>query len=245
LFHTRQEQTIITNIWIKRIVDIEKEIQRQKIEIEYIKEQISWTNARIDNMWNIRNEWQIKDNERLLKLEEEVRKLKSQRQTKTQTKKLDNNVEIVAELSTDWVKSSMFSDWSIVTIWVWNPYTAKNLVQLWIEQSIAETIIFECLTASMPSHCIESIVWVSSAESSIFKKCYLNNCMGLMRRWKVLPYTSKEEKVKDRVKRYNEFRYNNNTASDWLNRSKYCTSECENRINNFNSWVAKLKATLR
>jgi hypothetical protein len=123
-------------------------------------------------------------------------------------------------------------------------YKKENLMELWFKENVASQVIESCKTARNHTHCVESFVWVSNSESSMFKACSKSNCMGLMGRdWKIMRYNSLEDKVKDRVRRYNKYWYNHKITKNRLTKSRYCTSECLYRVPNFDNAVKKLRAT--
>ena len=116
----------------------------------------------------------------------------------------------------------------------WNYY--DRILNIWVPSNLAKTIISECQSWVVnPDHCIKSIVSVSKAESSIFKRCSKNNCFGIMYKWNLRWYDSVESNIKHRVSIYRKYRHTNKNWKDRLTRSKYCVSECKSRVSNFNS----------
>lgn len=92
---------------------------------------------------------------------------------------------------------------------VWTQATKEKqntLVNLWMESSLAKSLINTCkATALDPAHCVKIWASILAAESSLGKKCHKNNCAGIAD-WKI-GYESKEDGIKDWVKRYNKYWY--------------------------------------
>ncbi len=111
----------------------------------------------------------------------------------------------------------------------------EEIVLLWMEKKFAEKIVFECKrTARIPERCIRFAVWVSNAESTLCKDKWKNNCFGLMvssgkskRR-----FNSIEEGIEIFVYKYNKFRRKHEKPEDRLKKSNYCTSGCEDWVEN-------------
>lgn len=88
---------------------------------------------------------------------------------------------------------------------------------------ITDSIFWSCSIARSQKHCINLLLGISKAESSIFKRCYNYNCFWIKPAWTIKSYSSYDESIKDWVRRYNKYWYRNNNAQDMLN-SNYCVS---------------------
>lgn len=110
-------------------------------------------------------------------------------------------------------------------------------------ESISEAIVTACMKHQEDYKlCIKNLVWVSSAESGIFKKGMYpsNNGFGWMYQWKKRRFSSVEDSIYKRVQMYTRnHRENRTTWADWL-RWKYCTSECSYWIKNYDYAIKKL-----
>lgn len=121
-------------------------------------------------------------------------------------------------------------------------------VDILVENVSVSTAIVEACMKHTEDYklCIKNIIWVSNAESGIFKKAMhpSNNWFGIMegtRRWyEKKRFSSVEDSIYYWVNRYvtNEW-YKRTTWQAWLN-WKYCTSWCEHRIKLYNDGIRKL-----
>lgn len=124
---------------------------------------------------------------------------------------------------------------------------AEQVDKLVGNYDISYTIVHECsLKVKNYKKCIQDVVGVANAESTIFKKGMYpsNNGFWLMQKtkdgYKKRQFSSVEESIKYRVNLYVEKnREKRATGQDWLN-WRYCTSACEWRIRNYSSAIIKL-----
>jgi len=98
---------------------------------------------------------------------------------------------------------------------------------------ITKHIIYACETARNQPHCINMILWVSKAESSIFRNCSQGNCLGLKPGGNLKEFPNVKYCIDYRVEKYNKFRYTNKNGSDMINRSHYCDGACANTWSNW------------
>lgn len=144
------------------------------------------------------------------------------------------------------------STWDIVeeqviyTFEMTKDYLKERVDALVGDYNISSAIVEECTTQVPDNYkkCILDIVWVSNAESSIFKKWMRpsNNGLGLMYKGHKRRFTSVEEWIKVWVSLYVKNNWVNRvTSKDWLEKWKYCTSSCSYRWKNFKSAVNKLE----
>ena len=110
-------------------------------------------------------------------------------------------------------------------------------------QSISTAIVESCMKHTEDYRlCIRNIIWVSSAESSIFTKWMTptNNWFWRMYQWKKKRFSSVEDSIYQWVHLYvRNWREKRTTADSWL-AWKYCASQCSHWISNYNSAVNKL-----
>lgn len=124
---------------------------------------------------------------------------------------------------------------------------AEKVNELIGDYDISYVIVHECsLKVKDYKKCIQDIVWVSNAESSMFKKGMYpsNNGFWLMQKTKngyiKRKFSSVEEGIKYRINLYVENDWEKReTGQDWLN-SKYCTSECGWRKKAYSSAIKRL-----
>lgn len=144
------------------------------------------------------------------------------------------------------------STWDIVeeqiiyTFEMTKDYLKERVDALVGDYNISSAIVEEC-TAQVPDNykkCILDIIWVSNAESTIFKKWMRpsNNGLWLMYKGHKRRFSSVEEWIKVWVSLYVKNNWVNRvTSKDWLEKWKYCTSSCSHRWKNFKSAVNKLE----
>lgn len=115
------------------------------------------------------------------------------------------------------------------------------------DYSISYAIVNECTTQVYDDykHCIESVVWVSNAESTLFTKWMKpsNNWLGLMYKWTKRKFSSVEESIQVWVSLYKKNWWGKRiTWADWLKgKSAYCQSACTNWAKAYNSVIKKLE----
>lgn len=114
-------------------------------------------------------------------------------------------------------------------------------------ESISITIVKECMSQTEDYKlCIQNLVGVASAESSVFKKGMYpsNNWFGRMQRtkdwYKKKRFNSVEESIKLRIEMYVRNGWDKRTNGAKRGSSNYCASECTYRVRNYNSAISKL-----
>lgn len=121
---------------------------------------------------------------------------------------------------------------------------AEKVNSLVGNESISYAIVHECATQTDDyMQCIKNIIWVSNAESGIFKQAMYpsNNWFWWMQNWKKKKFSSVEESIKEWVAMYvRNGREKRVTWKDWL-RGNYCASECSHWVKNYNSAIKKLE----
>ena len=110
-------------------------------------------------------------------------------------------------------------------------------------ESISEAIVTACMKYQEDYKlCIKNLIWVSNAESGIFKKGMYpsNNGFGRMYQWKKRKFSSVEDSVYKRVQMYTNNHWETRTTwASWL-RWNYCASECTYWVRNYDYAVNKL-----
>lgn len=115
------------------------------------------------------------------------------------------------------------------------------------DYSISYAIVNECTTQVYDDyrHCIESIIGVANAESTLFTKWMKpsNNWLGLMYKWTKRKFSSVEESIQVWVSLYKKNWWGKRiTWADWLKgKSAYCQSACTNWAKAYNSAIKKLE----
>lgn len=122
----------------------------------------------------------------------------------------------------------------------------EKLIQFeMIDQTFAKQLIESCEAKTENANlCLKHIIGVTSAESSVFKRCKYNNCFWLMKcdKWgcTLRRFNSKIEAVNGWLDNYNKRnRSQRVTGQKWLN-GKYCASACTYWVSNYNSAISKL-----
>ena len=108
---------------------------------------------------------------------------------------------------------------------------------------ISYAIVNECASqVDDYKQCIKNVIWVSNAESWIFKAAMKpsNNWFGLMYKWKKRRFSSVQEWIHVWVSLYKKNWWGKRrTGQDWL-RGKYCVWSCSNRVKLYNAGINKL-----
>ena len=117
-------------------------------------------------------------------------------------------------------------------------------VDLLVEnKSISAAVVESCMEITEDYKlCIKNVLWVSNAESTMFKNWMYpsNNGFWWMHQWKKRRFSSIEECIYKRVEMYQRnWWYSRTTWEAWL-KWKYCTSWCTYRISNYNSAIDRL-----
>jgi hypothetical protein len=111
--------------------------------------------------------------------------------------------------------------------------------------AITKHILWACIKTRNQPHCVNTILWVSKAESSIFRNCYMWSCLGIKPKGNIKTYENVKYCIDDWVERYNKYWYNNKNADDMLRRSSYCDGECKQKGSNwrlsFDSFIWYIK----
>lgn len=112
------------------------------------------------------------------------------------------------------------------------------------DYKISYAIVNECTTQVYDNykHCIESVVWVANAESTLFTKWMnpSNNGFWLMYKWKKRKFSSVEESIQVWVSLYKKNNWGKRVTGQDRIRWKYCASECKYRVKNYSSAIKKL-----
>jgi hypothetical protein len=110
---------------------------------------------------------------------------------------------------------------------------------------ITKHIIRACDTARSQPHCINMLLGVAKAESSLFKNCYAGNCFGIKPAGKLAEYPNVKYCIDHWVSIYNKYWYNNKNWEDMINRSHYCKGDCDKPWSNWmlavNSFIWYIK----
>lgn len=114
----------------------------------------------------------------------------------------------------------------------------NRLMFIWVDSGTSDFITRKCFsTAVDPKHCVESVVWIATSESSLFKRCKNNNCMWLKPSWELKWYDTLNLALDDWINRYNKYRYKNNSGKDWIIRSHYCKWDCGELSDWWSNWT--------
>ena len=109
---------------------------------------------------------------------------------------------------------------------------------------ISRAVVEECTTQVPDNYkqCIESVIGVANAESTLFTKGMKpsNNPFGLMLNWKKRKFSSVEEAINVWVALYVKNNWGKRTTGQARLNWNYCASECKYRVKNYTSAVKKL-----
>lgn len=125
----------------------------------------------------------------------------------------------------------------------WRDMIVEKVDNLLQDYITSEIIVDNCMEKTENYIlCIKNVVWVATAESSLFKRVSRsNNPFGLMKGWKLQKFASKYDAIIYRIELYqSKWWYKRTAWADWL-AWNYCASECSFWIQNYNDWIAKLK----
>lgn len=124
----------------------------------------------------------------------------------------------------------------------WRDMIVEKVDNLLQDYITSEIIVDNCMEKTENYIlCIKNVVWVATAESSLFKRVSRsNNPFGLMKGWRLQKFASKYDAIIYRIELYSSKRTN---RTKWEDRilGRYCTSECDYWVSNYNDWIAKLK----
>ena len=126
-------------------------------------------------------------------------------------------------------------------------YLIQKVDALINKPSVSEAIVTACMKHTEDYKlCIRSVIWVSNAESWMFRVAMKpsNNGFGLMQRtnngYKKRSFTSIEDSIYYWVHLYVDKQWSKRTTGqarlDW----RYCTSQCTNRVGAYNVAIKKL-----
>lgn len=162
------------------------------------------------------------------------------------------------ETTTIWVPSVWaidLSTWDVVedikeeeTIIYTREDTENELIakvnELVGDENISRAIVQECVKQTDDYKlCIKNVIWVSNAESGMFKKSMKpsNNGFGLMKNWIKMRFSSVEEWIQYRVSLYVKNWWAKRTTWDSRISGRYCTSECKYWTKNYNNAIKNLE----
>lgn len=144
------------------------------------------------------------------------------------------------------VMTGVSSTGTETTIYTWE-MTARELAlkvnKVVGNYDISYAIVNECASqVDDYKQCIKNVIWVSNAESWIFKAAMKpsNNWFGLMYKWKKRRFSSVQEWIHVWVSLYKKNWWGKRTTGQaWLN-WKYCVWSCSNRVKLYNAGINKL-----
>lgn len=123
----------------------------------------------------------------------------------------------------------------------WSDMIVEKVDNLLQDYITSEIIVDNCMEKTENYIlCIKNVVWVATAESSLFKRVSRsNNPFGLMKGWRLQKFASKYDAIIYRIELYSSKRTN---RTKWEDRilGRYCTSECDYWVSNYNDWINKL-----
>ena len=111
--------------------------------------------------------------------------------------------------------------------------------------SISTAIVDGCMNTTEDWYlCINNLMGVANAESSLFKRVSnSNNPFWLMRQWTLMRFNTIEDSIYYWIQLYQKNQRFKRT--DWASRLRwnYCASQCTYRVGNYNYAIAKLSLT--
>ncbi len=127
-----------------------------------------------------------------------------------------------------WIIALIMSKANASTEWTKETYSKqKNLVSIWFSEQMSKDIINGCKKSKRnPVRCIKTLSFIMWAESSMWKRCYRNNCTGMNDG--SVEYSSEMEWINAWVKKFDKFWYNQKDPSgfyraDWTKPpTRYC-----------------------
>lgn len=122
----------------------------------------------------------------------------------------------------------------------------NHMKNMWVTNDTADFIAWKCYsTAKKPKHCIESVIWISNSESSLFQNCSNNNCMWLKLSGNLKWYDTLKLALDDWINRYNKNWFNNDSTTDWITRSHYCVWECSELSDWWSNWTNHFSSAVK
>ena len=154
-------------------------------------------------------------------------------ETSTTWESEDTNQEWTQPILNLWQVSAWYYEWATVFERV-----KSRVISIWVDTWTAEFITWKCFDSAIDSkHCVKSVIWVATPESSLFKRCKDNNCMWIKPWWELKWYATLNLALDDRINRYNKYRYKNNSGKDWIIRSHYCKWDCSDLADWWSNWT--------
>lgn len=121
-----------------------------------------------------------------------------------------------------------------------------QMTEMWVEKDTADFIAWKCYsTAKSPKNCVKSVMGVSMSESSLFAHCSNNNCMWIKPWGKLKWFDTLKIALDDRITRYNKNWFNNDSATDWIKRSKYCIWDCSELSDWWSNWTVHFNSAVK
>lgn len=116
----------------------------------------------------------------------------------------------------------------------WNESTQtkyENLISIGMPKDVANSLLTHCKAlATDPAHCVKIGASILGAESSLGNRCHKNNCTWIEAG--KIAYATKDEWIKDWVKRYIKFWFRRpnpdhfySNSPDRLPATRYCMDE--------------------
>ena len=153
----------------------------------------------------------------------------------------EENISIVEVSTWDIVEEEI-----IYTFEMTKDYLKEKVDALVGDYNISSAIVEECTTQVPDNYkkCIQDVIGISNAESTMFKKWMSpsNNGLGLMYKGKKRRFSSVEESINVRVSLYVKNGWESRaTKKARIDYWHYCTSECSHWRSNYSSAVKKLE----
>lgn len=143
------------------------------------------------------------------------------------------------------------SDNSNEESWVLEDVNGLSVIEaiksIWVPTSYAETIVNTCkATGKDWIRCSEFAAAIPAIESSLFKRCGYDghNCYWLWGESKLMTFKSVEAGIIYWIWQWNEHRYNNKTAKDYITRSWYCKWDCSDLSSWSSNWTRVVQWTI-
>jgi len=118
-----------------------------------------------------------------------------------------------------------------------SPTAQQYLMNLSMSKEDAYVLIEECRKTEEPNKCVK-FAWAIRAQEWGYDTRHPFWMLRQPSRYKWVKEKTTAQYAELRVGSFTRYRHRNNKPSDYLNRSKYCTSGCEHRVGNVTRFIS-------
>lgn len=117
-----------------------------------------------------------------------------------------------------------------------SPTAQQYLMNLSMSQKDAYVLIEECRKTNQPNKCVK-FAWAVRAQEWGYDTRHPFGMLRQPSRYKGVKEKTTAEYAELRVWSFSRYRHRNNKPSDYITKSRYCTSWCEHRVGNVTRFI--------